>query len=259
MSYHSSQNSYRVGSRSSESDPPSGASSGTITPTGTSSSSSAFLPSSVSSLWGGLVRRFSAETPLHSTSSSPSSSFHHARTMPDGNVHRYDGVDGVYTPPHVQRTASPMAPPPLEPVQLNGYAQDTAPDARLLTSTIAEEIRIMVPMRLAIVEEWNLVYSLDQDGASLATLYEKCAHFHGKRVGFLLVVKDCEGGVSADGDPSLPLSLGKANTAASRSLAPTSPTIHTPPRNTLATASASSGELLSWPLSRRLRPPTPPI
>ena len=102
-----------------------------------------------------------------------------------------------------------MAPPPLEPIQLNGYDEDTAPDARLLTTTVAEEIRIMVPMRLAIVEEWKLVYSLDQDGASLATLYEKCAHFHGKRVGFLLVVKDCEGGVSADSHLPLSLSRGK--------------------------------------------------
>lgn len=152
-----------------------------------------------------------------------------------------------------------MALPPLEPVQLKGYAQDTVQDARLLTTTIAEEIRIMVPMRLAIVEEWNLIYSLDQDGASLATLYQKCARFHGKRVGFLLVVKDCEGGVSADSDPSLPLSLDKANASTPRSLAHTSPNIHIPPRNTSAMASASSGELPSWPHSRHLRPLTQPI
>lgn len=117
--------------------------------------------------------------------------------MPDGvGAHRFDGVDGVYTPPRIPRTASPMAPPPLEPIQLQGYAQDTAADARLLSTTMAEEIRIMVPTRLAIADEWKLVYNLDQDGASLATLYEKCARFQGKRVGFVLVVKDCEGGVS---------------------------------------------------------------
>ncbi len=55
----------------------------------------------------------------------------------------------------------------------------------------------MVPARLTIVDEWNLVYSLDQDGASLATLYEKCGHYEGRRVGFVLVVKDREGGVSS--------------------------------------------------------------
>ncbi|KAM7194614.1 hypothetical protein V8F33_007166 [Rhypophila sp. PSN 637] len=188
MSYRSSQGSLRFRPQSSESDSPSAPSSGVVTPTG----SSTYLPSTVSSFWGGLVRRFSAEEPSYSASSSPSASFQHSRTMPGG---KFDGIDGVYSPPSIQRTASPMAPPPLEPIQLNGYARDTAPDARLLTTTIAEEIRIMVPTRLAIADVWNLVYSLDQDGASLATLYEKCAHFEGKRVGFVLVVKDLEGGV----------------------------------------------------------------
>jgi hypothetical protein len=88
-----------------------------------------------------------------------------------------------------------LRPPPLEPLILNGFKQDTPKQARLLTREIAEEIRIMVPARLGIVDEWNLVYSLDQDGASLATLYEKCGQYTGRRVGFVLVVRDLEGGV----------------------------------------------------------------
>jgi hypothetical protein len=90
-----------------------------------------------------------------------------------------------------------MRPPPLEPLQLVGFSDETPADARLLTAPIAEEIRIMVPARLSIVDEWRLVYSLDQDGASLATLYEKCAQYQGRRVGFVLCVKDCEGAVSS--------------------------------------------------------------
>jgi hypothetical protein len=89
-----------------------------------------------------------------------------------------------------------MPPPPLEPLQLVGFSEETRHDARLLTKPIAEEIRIMVPARLGIVDEWRLVYSLEQDGASLATLFEKCARYQGKRVGFVLCVKDCDGGVS---------------------------------------------------------------
>lgn len=101
-----------------------------------------------------------------------------------------------------------MQPPPLEPVQLKGFAPDTPASARILTQAIAEEIRIMVPTRLSIVDEWNLVYSLDQDGASLGTLYDKCAKYSGRRVGFVLVVKDAEGGVSClSPSPSLPPSL----------------------------------------------------
>jgi hypothetical protein len=166
-------------------------SSGANTSTGTSASSS-FLSSSVSNLWGGLIRRFSSDAAAHFPSTSPASSWHTSHGQ-DGTK---SGVDGVYTPPQVHRTASPVIPPPLEPLALSGFQDETRHDARLLTTAIADEIRIMVPARLSIVDEWNLVYSLDQDGASLTTLYKKCAAYEGKRVGFVLVVKDLEGGVS---------------------------------------------------------------
>jgi hypothetical protein len=170
-----------------------------VTPPGgaSSASSSTFLTASVSNLWGGLVRRFSAE-PSSSTPAQTAPSLPHAKTFqPDG-----DSNGGVYSLPHhhilrSHRTASPMRPPPLEPLQLLGFSDDTRADARLLTVAIAEEIRLMVPARLSIVDEWKLVYSLEQDGASLSTLYERCARYQGKRVGFVLCVKDCEGGVSA--------------------------------------------------------------
>ncbi|KAK3305502.1 TLD-domain-containing protein [Chaetomium strumarium] len=176
---------------------------GAITPPGgpVSPSSSTFLSSSVSSLWGGLVRRFSGEP---SASARIPSGLPHARTFePDGDGKDKpsgygNGLDNVYIPTHLlhaRRTASPMPPPPLEPLQLVGFSEETRHDARLLTKPIAEEIRIMVPARLGIVDEWRLVYSLEQDGASLATLFEKCAKYQGKRVGFVLCVKDCEGGL----------------------------------------------------------------
>ena len=151
----------------------------------------------MSGLLGGLMRRFSSDVPPHYASPQPTaSSLHHAQTYPGSSSN--NGVDGVYTPPTIQRTASPLRPPPLEPLLLTGYRDETPLDARLLTPAIAEEIRIMVPARLTIVDEWNLVYGLDQDGASLTTMYEKCRAYQGKRVGFVLVVKDCEGGVSTD-------------------------------------------------------------
>ncbi|EGO55568.1 oxidation resistance protein 1 [Neurospora tetrasperma FGSC 2508] len=204
MSYHDSRRrhphpiqTFRPESEYSSSAPGSGAQ----TPTGSGASSSQ-LPGLVSSIWGGLLRRFSAETPsLTHSQSYPADSSHshfddHNYNNSNGNN---NGVDGVYVPPRfhetIQRTASPMQPPPLEPVQLKGFAPDTPASARILTQAIAEEIRIMVPTRLSIVDEWNLVYSLDQDGASLGTLYDKCAKYSGRRVGFVLVVKDAEGGI----------------------------------------------------------------
>jgi hypothetical protein len=68
--------------------------------------------------------------------------------------------------------------------------------AKLLTRALAEEIRLLVPARSQLVEEWRLVFSLEQDGVSLATLYEKCEDLRGKRGGYVLVVKDGSGGVS---------------------------------------------------------------
>jgi hypothetical protein len=105
-----------------------------------------------------------------------------------------DGINGVFQPP-VKRTISPFRPPPLDPLVLHGHGEGNG-NAGLLTQGIAEEIRTMIPERLRITEDWRIVYSLEQDGASLSTLYQKCRRFQGKRVGFVLVVKDQDGGVS---------------------------------------------------------------
>lgn len=237
------QQPYRSGSPAYDSSP--GPSSGAATP-----ANGSFIASSVSSLWGGLVRHFS----ISDADSSPSASYR-SRTFPS---------DGGHTPPHHnhhrRRTPSPTTmrgPPPLEPLQLRGFAPDTPAAARLLTPAVAEEIRTMVPARLSLVDEWRLIYSLEQDGASLATLYDKCSAFRGKRVGYVLVVRDCEGGVS----PPPPLSPSSTSTnmpIPTRPLAPTSPTSPARPPSTLAPASASSGRPPSSPPSPHPPRPTPP-
>jgi hypothetical protein len=164
------------------------------------------------------MRRLSAETEPSYPSSY--SSFNHPPTSHPGDSDKTNnGIDGVYTPPQMNRIASPMMrPPPLEPLSLRGFRDDTPDDARLLTTAIAEEIRIMVPARLSLVDEWALIYSLDQDGASLATLYEKCAEYEGRRVGFVLVVKDCEGGVRRLFGGPLPVVILKKLTTANLDL-----------------------------------------
>jgi len=90
----------------------------------------------------------------------------------------------VYTP---KRTASPFQPPPLTPLTLKGVTQN-----QLLTRTLAEEIRLLVPPRLQLVDTWRLAYSLDRDGSSLATLYENCRQYsqRSQRAGYVLVVRD---------------------------------------------------------------------
>ena len=78
---------------------------------------------------------------------------------------------------------------------LKGWRENTDPSAQLLSRALAEEIRLLVPPRLQLCDEWNFVYSLEQDGVSLGTLYKKCDDLRGLRNGFVLVVKDGEGGV----------------------------------------------------------------
>jgi hypothetical protein len=148
-------------------------------------------------MWG-LIRRFSTEeTKLGHESDSDGDNAHHRDQYPHHDHRDKDGVNGVFTPTSRRAlTPSPFRPPPLEPLMLHGYRSSTLPSARLLTTAIAEEIRTMIPERLRIVEDWHLIYSLEQDGASLSTLYQKCLHYSGRRVGFVLVVKDQEGGVS---------------------------------------------------------------
>lgn len=173
-------------------------SSGAATPN-TSAASSSYLTHSFSGLasgFGGLVRRFSDMTAVHGHPDDMSKSSASLGGSPLSYSHQWNnGINGVYTPP-INRSASPLRPPPLEPLELKGFREDTTQAARLLTPAVAEEIRIMVPERQRIEEEWNLVYSLDQDGASLATLYEKSSPFTGTRNSFVLVVRDSYGGVS---------------------------------------------------------------
>ncbi|KAL9586130.1 MAG: hypothetical protein Q9212_001111 [Teloschistes hypoglaucus] len=103
-----------------------------------------------------------------------------------------DMHNGIYTPP--QRTASPFQPPPLTPLILN--PADASPSSVILTRVLAEEIRLLVPPRLQLAESWSLVYSLEEDGVSLTTLYNKLASPSVPKVNsFVLVVKDGAGGI----------------------------------------------------------------
>ncbi|KOS18144.1 Oxidation resistance protein 1 [Escovopsis weberi] len=140
-------------------------------------------------MWTGLIRRFSSEgETLDPYARGPSE---HAIPGPLRAADA-DAAAAAFARPR-GRIPSPFIPPPLDPVVLHGYKDSTPRSSRLLTPLVAEEIRTMVPERLRITEDWSLIYSLEQNGASLATLYQKCRHYAGMRVGFVLVVCDHEG------------------------------------------------------------------
>lgn len=62
--------------------------------------------------------------------------------------------------------------PPLPPLNLVGYKNSTK--HRLLDEELAGNIRNLVPARLQLFDEWTLVYSLEQHGISINTLYRNC-------------------------------------------------------------------------------------
>lgn len=97
-----------------------------------------------------------------------------------------------YTPP---RRPSPFQPPPLTPLSLVHDLPDAQSEDLLLTKSLAEEIRLLVPARLQLVNTWKLAYSLDIHGSSLTTLYEQCDCILGplgktQRGGFVILVQD---------------------------------------------------------------------
>jgi len=112
------------------------------------------------------------------------------------NGSMWDPTTGVYhPPPQVLRRPSPFQPPPLTPLTLRGYKDGTRSKARLLSKAVAEEIRLLIPPRLQMVDHWTLTYSIEQNGSSLSTLYKLAGAHRGKRAGFVLVIRDASGGI----------------------------------------------------------------
>lgn len=82
--------------------------------------------------------------------------------------------------------------PPLTPLELDGYKPSTR--HRLLDVGLGEEIRQHIPSLLQISHNWKLLYSIEQSGTSLHTLYSNCGLKIGenpnRRRGYILVVQD---------------------------------------------------------------------
>jgi hypothetical protein len=141
------------------------------------------------------------QSQLQSTASSLSHSFaSFVSSSTNADMH------AVFQPPH--RTASPFQPPPLTPLTLSGYNHSMREKGKILNRALAEEIRLLVPPRLQLVDKWKLAYSLEQNGVSLGTLYQKSDDYRGKRGGYVLVIRDGSGGIFGAylSDPPYPAS-----------------------------------------------------
>ncbi|GMG40191.1 unnamed protein product [Ambrosiozyma monospora] len=82
--------------------------------------------------------------------------------------------------------------PPLTPIELHGYKDTT--QHKLLSTELAEELRAHVPSILQISHNWTLLYSMEQNGTSLNTLYSCSAPTKDKNVskrrGYFLIIRD---------------------------------------------------------------------
>lgn len=81
------------------------------------------------------------------------------------------------------------------PIDLIGYSTRTK--NRLLTKDMGKELRSLFPSRIQLYTDWTLIYSLEQHGASLHSLYGKIetAQIPKRRVGYLIVIRDSRGGI----------------------------------------------------------------
>lgn len=81
------------------------------------------------------------------------------------------------------------------PIELNGYLPTTK--NRLLSKEMANEIRVLMPTRIQLYTEWNLLYSLEQHGSSLNSLYDNVSPKDNTsaRVGYVIVIKDKKNGI----------------------------------------------------------------
>jgi hypothetical protein len=155
-------------------------------------STSSFLSYPMHKVTSAFFRRTSRDRSSSRKALSPSPSF------PDLSAYQTNTsafsqnslAPGVYTPARAP-AMPPYTPPPLTPLTLR------SPNliSPILTRQLAEEIRLLVPTRLELVDTWRLLFSLERDGSSLATLYSSLDNYRGLRGGFVLVVKDAGGNV----------------------------------------------------------------
>jgi hypothetical protein len=152
-------------------------------------SAASYFSYPVSRVVSGLYRRLT-DPSLPNNSNNNTNNNKSSRHAQKSTVMTSSSSSAIFMP---RRTASPFQPPPLSPLTLTSTAN---PTHQLLTVALAEEIRLLVPPRLQLVDTWRLAYSLERDGSSLATLYENCRQYshRSQRAGYVLVVRDTSGG-----------------------------------------------------------------
>ncbi|CEP62439.1 Oxr1p LALA0_S05e05688g [Lachancea lanzarotensis] len=96
---------------------------------------------------------------------------------------------------HADTTIQAFEDESLPPVTLHGYINTTR--NRLLSPDICDELRNLMPTRIQLYSDWHLLYSLQQHGASLQSLFGRTASDKAipARIGYVILIEDRKGGL----------------------------------------------------------------
>ncbi|GAA6055067.1 hypothetical protein JCM3770_001781 [Rhodotorula araucariae] len=137
-----------------------------------------------------------ASLPAPAVASSFSSGFSSLFAHPPQTASAYDRRKPSPSPPvraATSASASGGFDPTAQPIKLVGLRPGVQ---RVLNEDVAEGIRPALPPRLRLSPRWTLLYSLDQHGISLMTLFSNLEHgLRDRDGGFVLVVKSERGEV----------------------------------------------------------------
>ncbi|KAJ2473448.1 oxidation resistance protein 1 [Coemansia sp. RSA 2322] len=99
----------------------------------------------------------------------------------------HEAMNTPITIPH-SRTAPAASGHSRPSAQLLGRNEDTP---KVVTTTIANELRALLPVQQRLAKSWRLVYSMDQHGISFNTMLALCA----REGAMVLAIKDSKGKV----------------------------------------------------------------
>ncbi|KAM0787424.1 hypothetical protein ACM66B_003506 [Microbotryomycetes sp. NB124-2] len=111
----------------------------------------------------------------------------------DKHAHPHEPAQRSQSYPSHQDRYGSRSPDTVQPIQLLGVRPGVQ---RALDDDVAESIRPSLPPRVRICNKWTLLYSLDQHGTSIGTMYERMRFASRTGTGgIVIVVKDHKGAV----------------------------------------------------------------
>ncbi|CAO3675382.1 unnamed protein product [Rhizopus stolonifer] len=153
-------------------------------PDGKSSKKEQDDTSSISS--SSLISVSSLDSSVSSLNSITDASFILVHKKDNTNLGGSTAVDALTNLASASTKNSFLADFDMPPIVLQGRKRDTEP---VLTEFMAEKIRPYIPRRFRVASSWKMLYSLDQNGVSLFSLYSSTQSYDGPCI---MIIKDAD-------------------------------------------------------------------